>query len=82
MLKRLAESTFTILDACWPFPLGIIAATLAFLISAGTWLAFRQPDSRMQSATRPSTKSGTGHPPILKESPPAPVDAGSATHWK
>lgn len=39
----LAERIISFLDWCWPFPVGIVATGLAFLLAAGTWLAIRTP---------------------------------------
>ncbi len=37
------ERIVGLLDWCWPFPLGILATTLALGISTGIWLAIRNP---------------------------------------
>jgi hypothetical protein len=43
MLERIAGRVVAVLDWLWPLPLGALFGALLFLVTAGTWLAFRGP---------------------------------------
>ncbi|MBI4164659.1 MAG: hypothetical protein HY508_02875 [Acidobacteria bacterium] len=61
-----------LLDRCWPFPLGIAAATLAFAMAAGIWLAIRPP--RPLPAGRPLGRPvSTEIPAALPTASPSPT---------
>ncbi len=58
---------FSLLDWCWPFPLGFLAGTIAFSVAAGTWLMFR--DHQPPLRRRPLIQSGA--PEVAANGPPA-----------
>ena len=66
------ERIVWLLDRCWPFPLGIVATTLALLMTTGIWLAIRGPQPR--PVGRPLGQTGsTKIPAQVPSSLPPPT---------
>ena len=76
MRKRIVESLLTFLDWCWPFPVGILAAGLAFSISAGTWLALHRTDSPRLRPPRAYT-SPTTNTRAVETDVPSPIQSAA-----
>ena len=69
MLERIVGRVVAVLDWLWPLPLGALFGALLFLVTAGTWLAFRGP---APTATVSSPRSPQSEPsvPEPREFPP------------
>ena len=78
MAGGLGDRIIRFLDWCWPFPLGIFAATLAFVVGTGIWLAIRSPKPRLTD--RSFVQTGATHIPASERStlPSSPQDAAPA----
>jgi len=66
---------FSLLDWCWPFPLGFLAGTIAFSVAAGAWLMFR--DHQPPPRRRPLIQSDA--PEIAANVPPAATAPAQST---
>ena len=85
MAGGLGERITWLLDRCWPFPLGILASTLALAMAAGIWLAVRSPQppragrtSRQPGATETPAQVRTTLPsPAQIAAPAAPKPAAA-----
>ena len=76
MASRISDRIISLLDWCWPFPLGIAAASLALIMAAGTWLLFHDqrhaPATQHVEPTGPSRLPGTAPANVL----PTPQASG------
>ena len=53
MVNRIVGRVVAVLDWLWPLPLGALFGAILFLVSAGTWLAFRGPAPTATVSTIP-----------------------------
>jgi hypothetical protein len=71
MMERAVERVVTVLDWLWPLPLGALFGAILFLVSAGTWLAFRGP-APTSTASIPRSPQSNLSVPQPREFPPRP----------
>ena len=62
MVERIVGRVVAVLDWLWPLPLGALFGAILFLVSAGTWLAFRGPAPTLTASIPRSPQSGPSVP--------------------